>query len=139
LREQVPKATGRGAHREIGAARTLERMLPHLRRMGVTRLADITGLDRIGIPVHNAIVPRSADILSVYNGKGATAIESRTGAVMEAAERYAAARERRPDVVASVRELSCSRRLLDPEDVNLERFPRFTNDTPISWLEGTTS
>jgi ribosomal protein S12 methylthiotransferase accessory factor len=136
LRSRVPKLLGVGRHREVSAEDTLDRMQPHLLRMGVTRVADITGLDRIGIPVHNAIVPRSNDILSVYNGKGTTAAESRAGAVMEAAERYAAALPRPPAEVGSFRELSRRRRVLDPGDVNLERYRDYTDDTPISWHEG---
>ena len=44
LRPHVRKVAGTGAHRELSAERTLERMRPHLRHMGVTRIADITGL-----------------------------------------------------------------------------------------------
>jgi ribosomal protein S12 methylthiotransferase accessory factor len=104
--------------------------------MGVTRVADITGLDRIGIPVHNAVVPRSNDILSVYNGKGTTPVESKTSAVMEAAERYAAALPRRPVRVGAASDLSRHARVLDLDEINLERFPRYSEQTPISWLEG---
>ena len=40
---------------------------------GITRVADITGLDRIGIPVFSCIRPTAADgAISIYNGKGAT-------------------------------------------------------------------
>lgn len=136
LRTRVPKIGGVGAHREHSLSDTLERMLPRLRRMGVTRVADITGLDRLGIPVHNAIVPRSNDVLSVYNGKGTTELQSRVGAIMEAAERYAASRPRPPAAVGSVRELSRTRRVLDLDRINIEPLPGFTEETPISWLEG---
>ena len=37
--------------------------------MGITRLADVTGLDNIGIPVFQAIRP-NARSLSVSQGKG---------------------------------------------------------------------
>ncbi|TFI52258.1 hypothetical protein BLD44_021460 [Mastigocladus laminosus UU774] len=136
LRTSVPKLAGIGAHREISVRQTLEHILPHLQKIGVTRVADITGLDRIGIPVHNTIVPRSNDILSVYNGKGTNSLESKASAIMEAVERYAASFPRDPDIIGSVSDLSRTERLLDLEEVNIERFPRFTNDTPISWLHG---
>lgn len=47
---------------------------------GITRIADITNLDRIGIPVFSSIRPTAggAGAISVYNGKGATPIERRS-------------------------------------------------------------
>jgi ribosomal protein S12 methylthiotransferase accessory factor len=137
LRKSVPKIDGSGAHREFSVEHTLERISPHLGRMGITRVADITGLDRIGLPIYNAIVPRSNDILSVYNGKGLTPLHSRTSAIMEAAERFAACHPRKPDVVATLKELDLAgERRLRIDAVNLERFERFSEDSRISWLRG---
>lgn len=64
---------------------TLARIGPVARAIGVTRLGDITGLDRIGIPVFQAVRP-SARALSVSQGKGATADAARVSALMEAIE-----------------------------------------------------
>src|SRR5687768_1889525 len=105
LRTRVPKHGGVGRHRECSSEETFERVRPHLRRAGITRIADITGLDRIGIPVFNAIVPRSQDELSVYNGKGGTPIDAMTSAVMEAMERFCAWQPMRPQRLASYTEL----------------------------------
>jgi len=45
---------------------------------GITRVADITGLDRIGIPVFSCIRQVAAEgAITVYNGKGATPIAAR--------------------------------------------------------------
>ena len=55
------------------------------RRYGVSRLADITGLDRIGMPVWQAIRPWGRS-LSVHQGKGLTAAAAQRGACMEAIE-----------------------------------------------------
>ena len=137
LRSSVPKITGNGPHREITAETTYARMAPHLKRIGITRVADITGLDRVGIPVYNAISPRSFDIISVYNGKGATKIDAKTSAIMEAAERFAASLPMRPAAIASYPELKKSgRRVLDPESCNFELHHAYSIDTPISWVEG---
>lgn len=137
LRSRVRKALGVGVHRELPAASTFERMAPHLRVIGVTRVADITGLDRIGIPVYNAICPRSRDSISVYSGKGATPIDAKTSAVMEAAERYFAALPRRPATVAGYAQLAdADRSALDPCDFNLELHPEYRPELPISWVEG---
>ncbi|MEV4442612.1 hypothetical protein AB0K09_27095, partial [Streptomyces sp. NPDC049577] len=67
LRKRVRKATGSGAHREVTTEETWRRVRPHLRRAGITRLADITGLDCVGVPVYSAIIPRSNDSISVYS------------------------------------------------------------------------
>lgn len=55
------------------------------RRLGVTRLADVTGLDRIGLPVIAAVRPLSLNI-TVSFGKGRTTGEAALSALMEAAE-----------------------------------------------------
>ena len=52
-------------------------------------MADITNLDRIGIPVFSSIRPMAEKgAISVYNGKGATPTEARVSAMMEGLERY---------------------------------------------------
>jgi ribosomal protein S12 methylthiotransferase accessory factor len=137
LRNRIPKIDGVGAHREVTVETTYERVAPHMRRVGITRLSDITGLDRIGIPVWNTICPSSHDMISVYNGKGGTDLAAKTSAIMEAVERFAAALPMRPEEVASVNELrAAGRTIVDPADVNLEQFHVFGADTPISWVTG---
>ncbi|WP_045314886.1 YcaO-like family protein [Lentzea aerocolonigenes] len=135
LREHAAKIAGNGTHRERTAEDTWRAVSPHLRTIGVTRVADITGLDRIGIPVYSAIAPRSNDVISVYNGKGTTAVAARTSAVMEAVERYAAALPARPVAVAPYAELAGTP-VLDPRECLLQPHPRWTESTPISWVEG---
>ena len=57
-------------------------------KVGVTRVAQITDLDRIGIPVHSVTRPSAASgAISVYSGKGVSDDGSRISAVMEAVER----------------------------------------------------
>lgn len=56
---------------------------------GVTRLADVTRLDRLGLPVWQAVRPMSR-ALSVHQGKGATDADAQVGALLEAVESHAA-------------------------------------------------
>lgn len=56
-----------------------------LAEYGITRVADLTGLDTIGLPVWTAIRPASRT-LSTSQGKGATGLLARISAVMEAIE-----------------------------------------------------
>ena len=68
---------------------TLARVWPAARAAGVTRVADITGLDRVGIPVALAVRPSSA-WLAVDAGKGTSATAARASALMESLERHCA-------------------------------------------------
>jgi YcaO-like protein with predicted kinase domain len=55
--------------------------------MGITRLGNITGLDRIGIPVAVAVRPNSRSV-SVAQGKGLALPQALTSALMEACEGF---------------------------------------------------
>lgn len=58
---------------------------PELDRLGITRVARLTGLDYLGIPVWTAIRP-AARTLVTSQGKGASDILAKVSAVLEAAE-----------------------------------------------------
>jgi ribosomal protein S12 methylthiotransferase accessory factor len=132
----APKSAGFGLHRIVPPETTFERVRPFFRRLGITRLADITGLDRIGIPVYSAIVPRARDVITVYNGKGFTPIDAKTGAAMEAIERFVASRDRMPDEVASYSELSRKAKVIDPRSINYTLGRNYSDETQIAWLKG---
>ena len=75
----------------MSAAETLGRIEPLTKAAGITRVADITDLDRIGIPVFSSIRPGAKEgAISIYNGKGASREQARVSAIMEAMERYSA-------------------------------------------------
>jgi ribosomal protein S12 methylthiotransferase accessory factor len=79
------KAFLRGTHRVCSPEETWERIQPAFGPAGLTRVADVTRLDVIGIPVFQAVRPRSRN-LSVSQGKGATPMAARVSAAMEALE-----------------------------------------------------
>jgi ribosomal protein S12 methylthiotransferase accessory factor len=94
-----------GTHRVRQPEETWEAVAPLLARAGVTRVAEVTALDRIGVPVYQAIRPASRN-LSVSQGKGLTAAAARVSAVMEALELWHAERlDGLPQVTASLREM----------------------------------
>ncbi|MEU1371924.1 YcaO-like family protein [Streptomyces sp. NPDC005803] len=64
---------------------TWEAVAGRLPEFGITRVADLTGLDCIGLPVWTAIRPASLT-LSTSQGKGATPLLAKLSAVMEAIE-----------------------------------------------------
>ena len=82
-----------GTQRVYDGATTLQKTKDQLRKIGVTRIASITDLDRIGIPVFSTIRPSAAKgAISIYSGKGATEEQARISAIMEGFERCLAER-----------------------------------------------
>jgi ribosomal protein S12 methylthiotransferase accessory factor len=83
----------RGTQRILDEKATLDRAKSNLTRIGVTRVAGITDLDRIGIPVLTTIRPSAAEgAISIYSGKGSTEDQARISAMMESYERCLAER-----------------------------------------------
>jgi YcaO-like protein with predicted kinase domain len=76
-----------GTHRVVDPATTLARVLPLAPRMGITRVAVLTGLDVLGIPVVAVTRPNSRSI-AVHQGKGVTLDAAKASAVMEAVETF---------------------------------------------------
>lgn len=83
--DKLNKNYTNGTHRLIPPTQTLANIQPHLLTMGITRCADVTGLDRLGIPVYCAIRP-TRPWLQVSNGKGISHETAKVSALMEAIE-----------------------------------------------------
>jgi len=114
---------------------TLARIEPLVPAAGITRVADITNLDRIGIPVFSCIRPTAMDgAITVYNGKGATVEESRISAIMEGIERYSSEMHDRRLPMANYQEMFARGRTIDPRDLIVPEG--FDPDRPIAWYEG---
>ncbi|OCP22439.1 MULTISPECIES: YcaO-like family protein [unclassified Ensifer] len=75
--------------RSCSPKETMARIAPSLSKHGITRLARLTDLDRIGIPVWNAIAPNARSIV-INQGKGIEDIDAKVSAAMEALERAVA-------------------------------------------------
>lgn len=75
--------------RSVEARALLPEAIAAAEAAGVSRLADVTRLDRIGLPVWQAVRPMSR-ALSVHQGKGATPEDAQLGALLEAVESDAA-------------------------------------------------
>jgi ribosomal protein S12 methylthiotransferase accessory factor len=84
---EISKIKLEGAQRACAPIDTIKRMRPFWRAAGITRVGEITGLDRIGIPVAQCIRP-DAKILSVDSGKGVTSEAAVCSAMMEGFERH---------------------------------------------------
>lgn len=69
------------------ADRCLRAILPLCRRARITRLGDLTGLDRIGLPVVQAVRPAAlSEVTSL--GRGLAMAGAAVGAIMESLERF---------------------------------------------------
>jgi ribosomal protein S12 methylthiotransferase accessory factor len=122
--------------RTVCADETVRRVAPLARRFGVTRVSDITGLDRIGIPVWASVVPKSGDFLTIYSGKGSRHADARAGALMEAVERQAVVRARPGTITASAGELRRHARLAEPEQILTALSEHYSDAKPVEWIEG---
>ncbi|MGD1004503.1 MAG: YcaO-related McrA-glycine thioamidation protein [Methanoregulaceae archaeon] len=114
---------------------TLARIEPKVPAAGITRVADITNLDRIGIPVFSCIRPTAeGGAITVYNGKGATVEESRISAIMEGIERYCSEVHNRRVELGYFHELFGRGRVIEPKDLILPL--EADQNQLLPWYEG---
>lgn len=132
---QSDKRFAHAARRACEPAETWARLRPLLPVFGISRIANITGLDRIGIPVFTACRPNSRS-LSVFQGKGLTGDAARVSAVMEAYETWCAESIDRPLRFASVDEMRFSHPLIDLEALPLATVEGLDPGRPFLWIEG---
>ena len=86
------------------ADETIARVLAHKGVLGITRVANLTGLDRTGIPVVMVCRP-NARSSAVFNGKGIDIAAAKASALMEAAETWHAEHVRAPLRLATFAEM----------------------------------
>jgi YcaO-like protein with predicted kinase domain len=129
----VSVVRGLNTYRSTTAEQTWERVRPLLPSLGITRVADLTGLDDIGLPSHAAYRPVSRT-LTVSLGIGLTPVTSKVSAVMEAAEAWHAENPILP-VVAR-----CGAAELDlpyhVRDLQLAARSPLTDRTVLHWVAG---
>jgi ribosomal protein S12 methylthiotransferase accessory factor len=135
LNGQTVKTYRRGTHRTVPPSETLARLKPLLAQMGITRLANVTGLDTIGIPVVMSVRPLSRS-LSVSQGKGIDLDSAKVSAAMESIEGYHAERVTGPLHLASYDELRRSHAVIDPRQLPLSDRRCFQTDLPLLWIAG---
>src|SRR6478672_11901373 len=129
LDEPAPKAFRQGTHRLVPPAETVARVRRFMPVMGITRIANITGLDCIGIPVVMVCRP-NARSLAVAQGKGLDLPAAQASGLMESVEAYHAEHITRPLKFASYNELRSTHRL-----VEVELLPRPQDSTFHPWLQ----
>lgn len=117
-------------------AETWERVEPILQRFGITRLSRLTGLDRLGIPVWNAVSPNSKSIV-INQGKGVSDMDARVSAAMEALERAVACSPQTPVIEASATDLAGSgKRFANLAPLIALGQTDIEADETVAWIEG---
>ncbi|OKH46206.1 hypothetical protein NIES30_17425 [Phormidium tenue NIES-30] len=134
-RTPVRKQYHGGTHRIMEPEETWKRVQPILSRTGITRVANVTGLDHIGIPVFMVCRPNARSV-SVSQGKGLSVSCARVSGVMEALELFHAENIHRPLHYSSYNEMSRRKRTTNVERICKTRHSPFNKDTPILWIEG---
>lgn len=127
----------KGTHRVIAPKKTIEINEDKLKTAGITRIADITDLDRIGLPVYTAIRPTAEyGGVSVYGGKGISKDHAKASAMMEGFERYSAEKQDSDEIIlSSVNEISSKGDYIDPKSLNLpkEFEKKDISDIRLEW------
>jgi YcaO-like protein with predicted kinase domain len=134
-RGSTPKAYRAGTHRLVEPKETLARVHPLLPAMGITRIANITGLDRIGVHVVQALRPNSRT-LAVSQGKGLDLAAAKASAVMEAVEAYHSDHITLPVKHARYTDLIRNHRIVDVAALSRPKTSDYHPELPLLWIEG---
>jgi ribosomal protein S12 methylthiotransferase accessory factor len=102
---------------------------------GITRVANLTGLDRIGLPVVMVCRP-NARSSAVFHGKGIDTATAKASGVMEAIETWHAEHVQLPLRLGSVADLQHKHRLVELDGLPRVSGTEFSPYLPILWAEG---
>ena len=125
----------KGTHRTLPPEQTIARMLPLLSAFGVTRIANLTGLDRIGVPVVMVCRPNSRSS-AVFHGKGVDMAAAKASGIMEAIETWHAEHMQLPLRLGSLTEVRQACNVADVGNMASTTATRFHANLPILWVEG---
>ncbi|MCG8597681.1 MAG: YcaO-like family protein [Kiloniellales bacterium] len=122
-------------HRLVPPETTLRRVQPFASVMGITRIANVTGLDNIGIPVVMVCRPNSRSI-SVSQGKGYDLVSAKVSGLMESVESFHAERVSHALKLCSLEDLRYTEAVVDVDRLPRLSDSRFTPFERILWVEG---
>lgn len=127
-----------GTHRLVPPQQTLDRITPYLAACGITRCAEVSGLDAdLGVCTYCAIRP-AALVLQTSSGKGLTPLSAQVSALMEAIELQHA------ENPVPQRLWRASLNTLARQGLNVNRLEHlstdnnhfFSNDYVLEWVAG---
>lgn len=115
---------------------TYQRVLPLLPLIPITRLANLTPLDTIGVPVWSCVTPKAKD-LTTHLGKGLTDLAAKVSALMEAVERISAEKHQPNIVSLAAHDLEGDGQLICQPPTFLTTGEHFSKkSTQIDWSRG---
>ena len=123
------------SERTLLAEETLDKIKPYFSVFGLTRLANITGLDRSGIPVTVAIRPNSYSLVQ-SSGKGTSLTTALASAAMESIEVYCAEHIHQLRIAATYSELTTHAQTIDLHKLDVNRHALFHSERVEEWLLG---
>jgi YcaO-like protein with predicted kinase domain len=133
----LKKYSGKGVVRCVDPATTIRRASTVLKQAGITRIADVTNLDRVGIPNFMSVRPLDLDPgISYYNGKGTTQDDAHAGAIMEGIERHAGEYCDYPITVSSYSALRQRVGCVNPSEIIVPAVGEYSDDLDIEWVCG---
>jgi ribosomal protein S12 methylthiotransferase accessory factor len=119
----------------VSPEETLARALPFAPVMGITRIANVTGLDSVGIPVVMVCRPNSRSV-AVSQGKGVDLQAAKASGLMESIEAYHAETITLPLRQCTYEELRYEHRVVDVRQLPIVSTSTFTPNSKILWCEG---
>ncbi|HEX5490348.1 MAG TPA: YcaO-like family protein [Candidatus Udaeobacter sp.] len=131
----TPKAIRKGTHRSQSLDHTLKRVLRLAPVMGITRVANVTGLDAVSVPVVMVCRPNSRSV-AVSQGKGIDLASARVSGLMEAAELYHAETITLPLRLATYEEIRYQYNVVDVDELPHDSDSRFHPNLRLLWCEG---
>lgn len=137
LRSQK-KLKGKVSSRVKSVEETLKTVLPVSGSIGITRLADITDMDILGIPNFSAVLPGTEDYIWVYSGKGATRLDAKVSALMESIERYCSlpSSDQKKMIQGSYKDVSKVSKTLHPSNVVEPMLYEYDEEMIMDFLPG---
>jgi len=133
----TPKFSSSGVVRSVPPSSTIRRVAPLMRTIGVTRIAEVTQLDRVGVPNFVAVRPRDLGPgISYYNGKGTTRAAAKAGAMMEAIERYSGERCDLPVSYCTYDAMRQRAPTVNPRELIVPTVREFESKLKLEWVEG---
>ncbi|HET9807345.1 MAG TPA: YcaO-like family protein [Nitrososphaeraceae archaeon] len=127
-----------GTSRIIPVEKTLLHVSEIAKRIGLTRIADITYMDKLYIPNYSSVLPGTEDYIWVYSGKGPTKRHAKASAIMESIERYSSlpTSYTKKFVTETYNELKQSYNILHPYEVIEPLSFDFQDDMFMDYVDG---
>lgn len=132
------KWTMNGTSRTIPVQQTLKDVTEISKKIGLTRIADITYMDKLYIPNYSSVLPGTEDYIWVYSGKGQTKQHAKASAIMESIERYSSLPNSYSNKFLSGthNELKKSYNILHPYEVIEPLSFDFQDDMQMDYIQG---